>query len=78
MIKDLVKQPVFELQEHFRHKGKMIRAITYKADFSYYEGNKHIVEDVKSVATEKDKVYRMKRKMFLYKYRNEIEFREYI
>lgn len=78
LIKDLKLQPAFLLQESFKKNGKNYQKITYKADFSYFdtELGKTIVEDVKSPITAKDKVYRLKIKMLLYKY--DIEFKEYI
>ena len=37
-IKELKLQPKFELQPRYKNnKGETIRAITYKADFSYIE-----------------------------------------
>ena len=76
LITDLKMQTSFELQPSFKKDGKTIRAITYRSDFDYMtKDGKHIVEDVKSKATEKDKVYRLKRKMLQYKY-NDIEFKE--
>lgn len=78
LIKDLKLQTTFELQPSFKKNNKTIRAITYKADFDYLtKDGRHIVEDVKSKATEKDKVYRIKRKMLQYKY-DDIEFKEII
>ena len=78
LIKDLKLQTTFILQPSFKKNNKTIRAITYKADFDYLtKDGRHIVEDVKSKATEKDKVYRIKRKMLQYKYDN-IEFKEII
>lgn len=78
LITDLKMQTSFELQPSFKKNGKTIRAITYKSDFDYYtKDGRHVVEDVKSKATEKDKVYRLKRKMLQYKYNN-IEFKEII
>lgn len=78
LIYNLKMQTSFELQPSFKRNGKTIRAITYKADFDYMtKDGRHIVEDVKSKATEKDKVYRIKRKMLQYKYEN-IEFKEII
>lgn len=78
LIKDIKLQTRFELQPSFKKNNKTIRAITYKSDFDYLtKDGRHIVEDVKSKATEKDKVYRMKRKMLQYKYRD-IEFKEII
>lgn len=79
MIKNIVIQPKFILQEKFRKNGKMIRAITYSADFSYIdlETNKLVVEDVKSAYTKKNPVYRIKKKMFEYKFKD-LEIREEI
>ena len=71
-IHDLLLQPKYELQPHFKHNGKMIRKIEYIADFSYFDNNGvHIVEDVKGMKTD---VFKIKEKMFKYKY-PEIEFR---
>lgn len=76
LIYNLKMQTSFELQPSFKRNGKTIRAITYKADFDYMtKDGRHILEDVKSPATEKDKVYRLKRKMLQYKY-DDIEFKE--
>ena len=64
MISDLKLQPEFTLQEAFMTPaGEKVRAIRYRADFSYTERGQLIVEDVKSEATRKNKVYVMKRKM---------------
>lgn len=80
IIQNLKIQPEYELQEKFRDKqNRAIRSITYKADFAYYDTrtNENIVEDVKSPYTAKDKVYRLKMKMFIYKYKD-LTFIEYI
>ena len=78
LIKDLKLQTKFELQPAFKKNNKIIRAITYKADFDYLtKDGRHILEDVKSPATAKDKTYILKKKMLLYKYQN-IEFKEII
>lgn len=74
-ISDLELQPSFLLQERFKKDGKTYRPITYIADFKYVEDGKTIVEDVKSDFTAKDKVYKIKKKLLLYKY-NDFEFRE--
>lgn len=73
-IKDLKLQPRYLLQDSFRYRGKKERKIEYVADFEYIDenGNK-IVEDVKG---EKTQVYKLKRKLFLFKYGGHIEFRE--
>lgn len=71
-ISDLELQPKFELQEKYiNNKGEKVRAITYKADFSYIENGKLIVEDVKGVET---KEFKLKKKLFENKYRD-IDFR---
>ena len=63
---DFELQPVFLLQDKFEHNGKKYRKIEYKADFRI--GN--VVIDVKGQETD---VFKLKRKMLLYKY-PEIEF----
>lgn len=76
-IKDLKLQPEFTLQESYRTpEGVLVRAIRYRADFSYMERAvahplegpeevwRQVVEDVKSEAT-KTRVYAMKRKMLM-------------
>lgn len=63
-IEDLKLQNTFTLQNAYTTpEGKRIRAITYKADFTYYKDGKFIVEDVKSPVTRKKPDYRMKVKM---------------
>ena len=76
-ISELKLQKKFLLQEGFIHEGKKERPIYYIADFFYYsnELKRYIAEDVKSEATRADKVYRLKKKMFEYKYPN-IAFKE--
>lgn len=73
-IVDLELQRKFVLQQGFKLNGKAYRAINYIADFVYKDskGQVHVV-DVKSEATRKDKVYRLKKKMFAYKFGIEIE-----
>lgn len=65
LIQNLERQKSFELQPSFKLNGKTIRAITYIADFVYTKNGQTIVEDVKGFKTE---IYRLKYKMFLYKY----------
>lgn len=76
IITKMELQPRFLLQPSFRYEGKTIRAIYYQADFriTYSDGKEEVV-DVKSYITEKNPVYRLKRKMFLYKY-PDLAFRE--
>lgn len=71
LIKDLKLQYEFELQPAFALNNKKIRKISYIADFYYFDNklNDYIVEDTKGMRTE---VYRIKKKMFLYKYKKEI------
>lgn len=63
-IRDLRLQVDFTLQEAYTTPaGERIRAIRYKADFTYYRrGGEYVVEDVKSAATKTAK-YAMKKKM---------------
>ena len=65
-IKDLQLQPRFLLQESFKKNGKTYRKIEYIADFMYEENGKVVVEDVKGMET---KEFKIKRKLFEYKYR---------
>lgn len=69
-IEDLKLQYPFELQPSFTDcEGNKVLPITYKADFVYTDKKtgKMVVEDAKSEATKKDKVYRLKKKMMAYK-----------
>lgn len=78
IIKDLELQPEFVLQETFKYKDKIIKQICYYADFKYYDldTKQEIVEDVKSEITKKDKVYVLKKKLFLKKYGDSYCFKE--
>lgn len=69
-IQELKRQVKYELQPSYKFKGKTIRAINYIADFEYIQdGVKHII-DTKGFRTE---VYKIKKKLFEYKYNIEIE-----
>ena len=72
LIRDLELQKTFILQDKFKIDNKTRRKITYKADFSYIstKDNKLHVVDCKGFRTE---VYRLKKKLFEYKYRIELE-----
>lgn len=72
LIRDLELQKEYILQDKFVLNGKTRRKITYKADFSYVttEDNKLHVVDVKGFKTE---VYKLKKKLFEYKYKVELE-----
>ncbi len=66
-ISDLQLQPMFELQDGFRdNAGKKRLPIKYKADFQYIEDDQVIVEDFKGYG--EDPVWRIKKKMFLFRY----------
>jgi hypothetical protein len=71
LIRSLKRQVKFELLP----KNGDERSLTYIADFTYQEDGKNIVEDVKSDATKRDKVYIIKRKMLKWRY-SDINFRE--
>lgn len=72
LIFDLELQPRYILQESFKHKGKTIRKIEYIADFRYLNPNRGtIVEDTKGFFTD---VFKLKEKLFLYRYGNELTF----
>ena len=80
-ISNLRLQVKFELQPSFKINGKTIRAINYIADFVYeakiidteddeFCEYKKVVEDTKGFRTE---VYKLKKKLFEYKYKIEIK-----
>ena len=77
VISDLRFQVRFELQPAFKSLGKTIRKIEYVADAVYVLDGKTIVEDTKSPATAAKDSYRLKKKLFLYKYPDYL-FRENI
>lgn len=65
-ITDLKLQPEYLLQSEFKDReGKTHRAIHYRADFSYTEQGRRIVEDYKGFETE---IFRVKQKLFLFRY----------
>lgn len=70
IIKDLQLQKSFELQpKYINNNNEMVRAIKYVCDFYYFDNEKqrYIVEDTKGYKTE---VYKLKKKIFEYKYPN--------
>ncbi|MPW17900.1 DUF1064 domain-containing protein [Paraburkholderia sp. CNPSo 3157] len=70
-IRDLRLQVPFILTERKRRDdGTWERASKYVADFVYFdvETGKQVVEDVKSIATRKNRTYIQKRKQMLDKY----------
>jgi hypothetical protein len=72
-IKEIELQPIYILLDAYNYRGEKVRAITYRADFRYFEikTNRRIVEDCKGYKTE---VYKLKKKLLLAKY--DIDFRE--
>lgn len=69
-ISNLKRQVKFELQPSYKFNNKLIRSITYIADFTYQENGQLKVIDTKGYRTE---VYKLKKKLFEYKYGIEIE-----
>lgn len=71
-ISALLRQPIYELQKEFKGSdGKHYRAINYRSDFQYCEGDQIILEEVKGFPTPE---WKLKEKLFRYKY-PEIELR---
>ena len=63
-ITDLRLQPEFTLIEAWMDtEGNKHNAMRYRADFSYRRNGELIIEDVKSEATRRNRVYINKRKM---------------
>jgi len=71
-ISDLERQVMFKLIPAFGDE----RGVSYRADFVYKEDGRTVIEDVKSEATRKDKIYILKRKLFKWRY-PEYVFREF-
>jgi hypothetical protein len=70
-ITDLVVHPRFELQPAFDRGGRRERAICYVADFQYnMEPGVTIVEDVKGGRATQTAVFKLKRKLWEYKHRD--------
>ena len=76
-LRNLVTQPRFLLQDKFQYKGQVQRAIEYVADFKYdlkVDGEwVPYVEDFKGYKTD---IYRLKKKLFIFKYGDSYEFIE--
>ena len=64
-IEDLRRQVRYELVPAFDVDGRHYRPVYYVADFVYVEDGKEVVEDVKGMRTD---VYRLKSKLFAYRY----------
>lgn len=72
IIKELKRQVPFELIPTYKINNRTVRKMQYIADFTYITTNNnklHIV-DTKGYRTE---VYKLKKKIFEYKYKMEIE-----
>ena len=69
-IRDLELQPEYELIPSFKKDGKTWRRTVYKADFRYIlaEGDRIIIEDVKGSTAVITDVFRIKQKLFEYRY----------
>jgi hypothetical protein len=73
-ISALEVQPRYPLKAH-SPDGEPVKVADYVGDFEYLEGNARVCEDVKSAATAKNPVYRLKIKMARAGYPH-VEFRE--
>lgn len=70
VIRALELQPSFDLLPSFRKNGKTWRKTVYIADFRYIlaKDDRIIIEDVKGSTAVITDVFRLKQKMFEYKY----------
>lgn len=70
VIRALELQPSFELIPSFKKNGKTWRRTVYRADFRYIlcEDDSYIIEDVKGSTAVITDVFRLKQKLFEYKY----------
>lgn len=69
-ISDLKLQVPFDLIPRQKLGGRTHPAVRYKADFTYVEDGRYVVEDVKGMITP---VYRLKRRLMLEKYGIEVQ-----
>jgi len=67
VIQKLRYQPVYVLQERFEFQGRVVRPITYIADFEYLSEGSLVIEDVKG---RKEEVFRLKWKMLKHHFRD--------
>lgn len=68
-IRLLEIHPRYELQPAFVDRdGVKQKPITYIADFAYCEGGDRVVEDIKGGRATQTKDYKLKAKMFRYRY----------
>lgn len=70
VIRALELQPSFDLLPSFRKNGKTWRKTVYRADFRYIlaKDDRIIIEDVKGSTAVITDVFRLKQKLFEYKY----------
>lgn len=70
VIRALELQPSFELIPPFKKNGKTWRKTVYKADFKYIlaDDDRIIIEDVKGSTAVITDVFRLKQKLFEYRY----------
>lgn len=73
VIQNLQRQVKYELQPSFKLNGKTIRSIIYIADFVYIQDGVEVIEDVKGSKYMETEVFKIKKKMFEYKYGKEIK-----
>lgn len=75
MIRDLKRQVPFELIPTYKINGKTIRKMQYIADFTYIttEDNKLHVVDIKGSKNTITEAFKIKKKLFEYRYGVEIE-----
>jgi hypothetical protein len=70
-ISSLRIHPTYVVFDSFTdNQGEKHRSIRYIADFEYIQDGKYIVEDVKGGSATQTAVFRIKRKMFLARYRD--------
>lgn len=78
VILDFELQPEFILQDGYVRDGKTVQPIKYRADFKVmYADGRVVIIDVKSSEKFKTDVYKLKKKMLLYKYPDIIFKEEY-
>lgn len=76
VIKNIIKQPQFILQEGFRYKNeRAYPQMKYTADFQYFdiERNVTVIEEVKSSYTAKLTDYRLRSRLFKYQIKDKTD-----
>jgi len=75
IISELKWQVKYELIPKYEINGKKIRSSCYVADFTYKINNTNeiVIEDVKPSKNYQTEVYKLKKKLFEYKYQQEIK-----